>query len=74
MGLKNSIIARTNDEALFTILFSFLAMELRKSHPRHKLEREDTTKSNSPSLSGGNFLHVPRSDTLISVSDKRPGE
>ncbi|XP_042217877.1 potassium channel subfamily T member 2-like isoform X2 [Homarus americanus] len=48
------------------------SMEMRKAHPRHKLEREDTTKSNSPSLSGGNFLDVPRSDTLISVSDKRP--
>ncbi|XP_069179342.1 potassium channel subfamily T member 2 isoform X5 [Procambarus clarkii] len=49
------------------------SVEVRKvTHPRHKLEREDTTKSNSPSLSGGNFLDVPRSDTLISVSDKRP--
>ncbi|XP_063591262.1 potassium channel subfamily T member 2-like isoform X6 [Penaeus indicus] len=46
--------------------------DLRKGHPRHKLEREDTTKSNSPSLSGGNFLDVPRSDTLGNVSDKRP--
>ncbi|XP_069990778.1 potassium channel subfamily T member 2 isoform X11 [Penaeus vannamei] len=46
--------------------------DLRKSFPRHKLEREDTTKSNSPSLSGGNFLDVPRSDTLGNVSDKRP--
>ncbi|KAK7078233.1 potassium channel, subfamily T, member 2 [Halocaridina rubra] len=48
------------------------SMELKKTHPRHKLEREDTTKSNSPSLSGGNFLDVPRSDTLMSVSDRRP--
>ncbi|ROT68244.1 putative potassium channel subfamily T member 2 isoform X4, partial [Penaeus vannamei] len=48
--------------------------DLRKSFPRHKLEREDTTKSNSPSLSGGNFLDVPRSDTLGNVSDKRPGK
>ncbi|XP_066945948.1 potassium channel subfamily T member 2 isoform X16 [Macrobrachium rosenbergii] len=48
------------------------SVDLRKGHPRHKLEREDTTKSNSPSLSGGNFLDVPRSDTLMSVSDKRP--
>ncbi|XP_069948561.1 potassium channel subfamily T member 2 isoform X2 [Cherax quadricarinatus] len=46
--------------------------EMKKAFPRHKLEREDTTKSNSPSLSGGNFLDVPRSDTLVSVSDKRP--
>ncbi|CAL4058748.1 unnamed protein product, partial [Meganyctiphanes norvegica] len=42
--------------------------ELKKGNPRHKLERCDTTKSNSPSLSGGNFLDVPRSDTLLSVS------
>ncbi|XP_050736100.1 potassium channel subfamily T member 2-like isoform X4 [Eriocheir sinensis] len=68
----------TREEALVTSTQQKLnqeegeSMELRKSHPRHKLEREDTTKSNSPSLSGGNFLHVPRSDTLISVSDKRP--
>ncbi|RXG51745.1 Potassium channel subfamily T member 2 [Armadillidium vulgare] len=35
----------------------------------------DTTKSNSPSLSGGNFLDVPRSDTMgnMSVEVKRPG-
>ncbi|XP_045137419.1 potassium channel subfamily T member 2-like isoform X9 [Portunus trituberculatus] len=68
----------TREEALVTSTKQKLiqeegeSMELRKSHPRHKLEREDTTKSNSPSLSGGNFLDVPRSDTLISVSDKRP--
>ncbi|KAK4312450.1 hypothetical protein Pmani_016138 [Petrolisthes manimaculis] len=48
------------------------AIELKKGLARHKLERSDTTKSNSPSLSGGNFLDVPRSDTLVSVSDKRP--
>ncbi|XP_066945935.1 potassium channel subfamily T member 2 isoform X4 [Macrobrachium rosenbergii] len=54
------------------ILGGEASVDLRKGHPRHKLEREDTTKSNSPSLSGGNFLDVPRSDTLMSVSDKRP--
>ncbi|KAL7645094.1 UNVERIFIED_CONTAM: hypothetical protein RMT77_003472 [Armadillidium vulgare] len=49
-------------------------VELKKGPQKHKLERMDTTKSNSPSLSGGNFLDVPRSDTMgnMSVEVKRP--
>lgn len=50
-------------------------MELKKGPQRNKLERMDTTKSNSPSLTGGNFLDVPRSDTLgnMAADIKRPG-
>ena len=52
--------------------------EVKKSPQRNKLERADTTKSNSPSLTG-NFLDVPRSDTMGSMSggttgERRPGE
>ncbi|KAF2362944.1 Potassium channel BK alpha subunit [Trinorchestia longiramus] len=42
---------------------------LKKNPQRHKLERADTTKSESPSLGTANFLDVPRSDTAGTMID-----
>ncbi|XP_047741157.1 potassium channel subfamily T member 2, partial [Hyalella azteca] len=42
---------------------------LKKDPQRHKLERADTTKSESPSLGTAHFLDVPRSDTAGTLLD-----